>query len=104
MTRGGCLEEEDLRRERKKQGLWTAVMCLMNTSLRGWPGQRVHPWTSSGLRSLWRAEDSRLEGSDPVLAFSGGREFSRTFLLDWERKSNRHKQAMVFLVNSFMLK
>lgn len=64
----------------------------------GWPGQRVQPWMSSGLRFLWRAEDSRLEGSDPVLAFSGEREsFSRTFLLDWERKSNRHKQAMMFL-------
>lgn len=51
-------------------------------------------------------EDSRLgSGSDPVLAFSGGREsFSRTFLLDWERKSNRHKTGNDVFVNSFMLK
>lgn len=74
--------------------LWT-VMPLNEHFPDGTARAEGHPWTSSGLGSLWRAEDSRLEGSDPVLAFCGGREFSRT-LLDWEKSSNRHKQATIF--------
>ena len=80
--------------ERKKQGLEGRTVMPLNEHFPDGMAQ-AEGAPLDELRSLWRAEDSRLEGSDTVLAFCGGREFSRT-LLDWEKKSNRHKQATIF--------
>ena len=83
--------------ERKQQGLGRPVLWTVMPLNEHFPDGTTQAEGAplDELRSLWRAEDSRLEGSDPVLAFCGGRKFSRT-LLDWEKKSNRHKQATIF--------
>ena len=106
-------------REKGRSRAWGDLSCGRTwlwtyASLTGQPGQRVRPpgklmawfflgralawgWSSGPSGDHFWPKALRLEGSHPVLVFSGGREFSRTFMLDWKRKSNRHKQATNFL-------